>query len=350
MKRGRRLRLLCLAAGAVAALGTMPAMGAELPDEFLENPVLEDDASSDEIDQIIEDYFKQLEAGELGPEEEISSKKITDPPLKMEGHKDGGIRYTLPNGNLFISSVPKGMVSTRPVELSLPQGAVGVVQKDGEPFAVPDSWTFTETGSYQVTLLMYQASAENSTDYNVYEVNFPFVIAGKQDKNLGAIPAPEGFKITGVRKNGRLEAADSDVCVFLKGDGGFEILYTDVETGSMHFQTSFVRDTTAPFLSFSQETNGEALIGPVNFTPSEQDCRVVMSYNGSKSYVMGDTLTAPGSYELAVEDRSGNRRACHLKIRQTYKLVDYRVIITALLVLAGTVARLLFLRRNMRVL
>lgn len=374
MRRGRCIGLLWLITAAAAVLGAPPVLGAEIPepkafgpeipgleisgleipadigDEAPGYPEQEEEASPQEIDQIIEDYFKQIENGELNMGEDITSVKITDPPLKTAGAEHGGVRYTLPNGNSFVSSIPKGMVSAEPVELTLPQGALGLVQVNDGQASIPGSWHFTEPGGYRARLLFYQDPSKNSRDYNVYEVNFAFVITGKSSRNLSVVPAPEGFAITGVRKDGQMQDVENERCVFLEGDGRFEILYEDTETGSLHCQTSFVRDTTAPFLSFSRELGKEALTAPVNFTPSEPGCRISMSYNGNKSYVPGDTLTAAGSYDLAVEDGAGNRRSYHLWIRQTYKLVDYRVVIIALLAIAGTAARLLFLRRNMRVL
>ena len=374
MRRGRCTGLLWLITAAAVVLGATPVLGApvpgeeipgaevpgiealgvEIPEDIMDgisgNPEQEEEASPQEIDQIIEDYFKQIESGEIGTGEDVTSVKITDPPLKMARAENGGLRYTLPNGNSFVSSIPKGMVSGEPVDLTMVQGALGLVQVNGGQASVPSSWHFTEPGSYEARLLFYQDPSKRSQDYNVYEVNFAFVITGGSSRSLSAVPAPEGFAITGVRKDGRMQDVENERCVFLEGDGRFEILYEDTDTGGLHYQTSFVRDTTAPFLSFSKELGKGALTAPVNFTPSEPGCRISMSYNGNKSYVLGDTLTAAGSYDLAVEDSAGNQRSYHLRIRQTYKLMDYRVVIIALLAIVGTAARLLFLRRNMRVL
>lgn len=342
---------------------TVPGM--EMPEESLEDLISledyleaqnyqgqnqEDEVSSDEIDQIIEKYMEQIENGNLGTGEDVDSQKITDPPLKAERAGNGGVRYLLPNGIYFISSVPDGMISHEPVEFVLPGEILGVVKKDDGQTAVPGSWVFTEPGVYDVTLLFYQPPDRENLDYNVYEIHFSFTIIGRTTGNLGAVPAPEGFEIAGVRKDGRTQQVKNLSCVFLEGDGRYEVQYKQKEPGNLRFNTVFIRDTTAPFLSFSQDPGAGAMTAPVNFIPSEPGCRVSMSYNGNKSYVLGTTLTAAGNYELAVEDAAGNQRFYHLRIRQTYKLVDYRLIMITFLVLAAVTARLLFLRRSMKVL
>ena len=88
----------------------------------------------------------------------------------------------------------------------------------------------------------------------------------------------------------------------------------------------------------------------MKFYPSEENCRVTVSYNGSRGYAVGNELTAAGNYELSVEDGAGNRRVYHLRIRQTYDPVDRRVILAVLLMAAAAAVRLVLLRRDMRVL
>ena len=118
----------------------------------------------------------------------------------------------------------------------------------------------------------------------------------------------------------------------------------------MGMVTEFRRDTTAPFLSFSPEPEPGGISGPVEFYPSEQGCKVMMNYNGNRGYAAGSTLTAAGNYELSVEDEAGNSRTYHLKLRQTYNPVDWRIFAMVAVAAAAAVIRLLFLRRDMRVL
>lgn len=311
---------------------------------------LTDDGGSEDIDQIIADYFQQLEDGEISAGETVASEKIENPPLVMSLEGSGRIRYTLPNGGFYTASVPNGMITDQPVDIVIPGNGVGVVQRDDEIPELPESWHFTKDGVYHVTMLFYQLPYEGTEDYNVYEVDHWFVIAGTANGRLGAIPAPEGFRITEARRDGGRLEVENPACLFMDADGTYEVFYEDMEGLGIRRETVFRRDTTAPFLMFSQETGGEALTPPVEFAPSEPGSKIYISYNGNRSYAAGTTLTAPGSYGLEIMDEAGNSRLYHLRIRQVYKLADARVIVIALLFLCAVAARLLYLRRNMKVL
>ena len=75
-----------------------------------------------------------------------------------------------------------------------------------------------------------------------------------------------------------------------------------------------------------------------------------MNYNGSRGYAVSNSLTAAGSYELTVQDSVGNHRGYHIRIRQTYNLMDKRILLGILVLAAVAGVRLVFLRRNMKVL
>lgn len=315
-----------------------------------DNGSLLDDGDGDEIQQMIEDYFQQIEDGEISAGEPVVSEKIENPRLVMGLEDNGQIRYTLPNGSFYTASVPSGMITERPVDIVIPGNGVGVVQKDDNIPELPESWHFTEEGVYHVTMLFYQFPYQGKADYNVYEVNHWFVIAGKANGKLGAIPAPESFQITEARRDGtRLEPVNP-ACLFMDEDGVYEVFYEDTAGLGIQKKTVFYRDTTAPFLTFSQEMGQEALTPPVEFAPSEPGSKIYISYNGNRSYAAGTTLTAAGSYGLEIVDDAGNSRLYHLRIRQIYKLADTRVIVIALVFLCAVAARLLYLRRNMKVL
>ena len=50
-----------------------------------------------------------------------------------------------------------------------------------------------------------------------------------------------------------------------------------------------------------------------------------------------------------VEDAAGNRRSYYLRIRQTYDLLDPRLMAAGALILVGLAVWMVFLRRNMKV-
>lgn len=106
----------------------------------------------------------------------------------------------------------------------------------------------------------------------------------------------------------------------------------------------------APFLSFSGEMELEGITGPVEIYPSEPDCQIFINYNGNHGYAAGSVLTAAGNYELSVKDDAGNERVYHFRIRQTYSLIDRRIIVAGIMVLVLGAVRFAALRRNMRIL
>lgn len=317
--------------------------------EYLDGLEGQEEVSDEELDKALEEYFRELDGGSW-QQEDIGAEKITDPVLKMETISTGNFKYTLPNGNYFISSVPCGMISAGPVDLELPGGTVGLVQKDDVKEAFPDSWHFTERGVYYVRLLILQPPGDPAVDYSIYEVNFYFTIIGGTDNSLGAVPAPEGFAITGVRLDGKPQRVEQERCYFLRGDGYYEVEFEARGDAHALARTAFMRDTTAPFLSFSREMEPGGIPGEVEFYPSETGCRVLMHYNGNRGYAVSNRLTAAGNYELTVEDKAGNSRIYHVKLRQTYKLIDWRLIAAGAAAAVFAAVRLLMARRDMKVL
>lgn len=309
---------------------------------------LEEDISDEEIEQILNEYLKNIDGEELETEFMVSSKVI-DPVMEMKP-EEGKFRYILPNGNYFISSVPNGMISAEAIDFQLPEGTIGLVWKDDVSLTVPNSWHFSQKGNYHVRLLILQLPGDMRVDYNIYEVNFYFTIIDRKDNTLGAVTAPNGFVITGVRLDGKLQEIEQKRCFFLKGDGYYEFQFESLEYEGVLASTAFIRDTRAPFLSFSKELKPEGVSEPVEFYPSEQGCQIYMNYNGSRGYAVSNSLTAAGNYELTVEDSTGNQRGYHIRIRQTYNLIDKRILLGIAVLGVAAGVRLVFLRRNMRVL
>lgn len=333
----------------LASQTTVPPQTENAQDsDFSDISDYEGDVTEDELDQALEEYINQMDMGAL-IQENGTAGKVEDPVLKTEPEQ-GKFKFTLPNGNSFISSVPNGMITSGAVDMEVPEGTVGLVNvnDEGEKFA--GSWHFTEPGNYVLRLLMYQQPGGMAADYNLYEVHFYFTILDKRDNTLGVFPAPEGFIIKEVKRDGKPLKLQGDRYCFLGSDGDYEIRCEWEQQEGIFADTGFTRDTTAPFLSFSEELKPEGVTGPIEFYPSEPDCRVFMNYNGNHGYAVGNVLTVAGNYELSVEDEAGNRRTYHLRLRQTYNPIDWRVILAAAAVLLAAGIRLVMLRRDMRIL
>ena len=318
-------------------------------DELEELEELEEEMSDEELNQALEEYFQGID-GRTAEQDAVTPERVTDPAVRVETVRSGDFKYTLPNGNYFISSVPSGMITSGPVDFYAPEGVVGLVERDDVKVAFPDSWHFTEKGVYHMMFLVLQPPGDAAIDYIIYEVNFYFTIIGGMENSLGAVPAPEGFVINGARMDGKNQKVEQERCYFISGDGYYEIGFEAQGDLKASARTEFTRDTMAPFLSFSREIEPEGITGEVEFYPSEPGCRVYMHYNGNRGYAATNRLTAAGVYELSVEDKAGNSRIYHVRLRQTYSLVDWRVFGAAAVLAVFGLVRLLMVRRDMRVL
>ena len=335
--------LLVFAGCPVFSAWAAPQTEVDAADDFSSETI-----SDEELEALVNEYLETMEQGEES-QYPTTSETILLSGLPMEDNGKGKLRYTLPNQETFVASVPNGMITEKRVRFEFPDGFIGTVQKDGgEPSVIKDG-LFTEPGVYQLKLLFFQSPSPEILDNNVYEVRYSFTIIGEKDRKLGVVTAPEQFRISEVIKNGIPQSDVNPQFYFLMEDGAYEIRYQDQNTGMIHLKTSFVRDTTAPFLDFSRDITQRDVAGPVEFTTSEPNSTVTVTYNGSRGQMETNTLTSGGFYRLEVQDSTGNSRCYQLTIRQTYKLFDTRLIILTLIFLAGLAGRLLFLRRNMKV-
>lgn len=333
--------------GTVSGEGTEESQDLDDEDDF-DLSDYEGDVTEDELDRALEEYIRQMDMDSLIQNGEAAGK-VEDPDLRLE-EEGGRFKYTLPNGNFFVSSVPNGMITSGAVDLELSEGTVGLISFNDEAETFTNFWHFTKKGSYCVRLLMFQQPGGMAADYNLYEVHFYFTIIGEKDNTLGAFTAPEGFDIKEVRRDNKPLTTGNGRCFFLGEDGYYEIRCESKELEGIYVETRFTRDTTAPFLSFSEEGGREGTPGPIEFFPSEENCVIYMSYNGNRGYAVGNVLSAAGSYELSIEDAAGNRRVYNLRIRQTYDLMDKRLLLLVLVFLAVAAGRLAAARRDMRVL
>lgn len=325
-----------------------PGATETLPEPDVEQLLDESEPSDEELDQMVDQYLEMMGNGDamVG---DVKSETIVDPRLKIDPASWGKVRYTLPNKSSFTTTAPNGMITTEDVSFEFSGNVMAVVHKDDEASKLVDEPQFTEPGSYHLRLLFYQTAVQESTDFNVYEVNYYFTIIGKSDGTLGVITAPKDFRISEAKKDGVPLPIIGSESVFLEEDGIYEIWYQDLQTGTVHVSTRFERDTTAPFLTFSKELTGEALVGPVEYYPSERGATVTLTYNGNRGPAVTNELTSGGLYQLEVTDQVGNTRYYQVNIRQTFDLIDARLIILALILLGAMGLRLLFLRRDMRV-
>ena len=307
-----------------------------------------DDYENEDLEQLTEQYMEMFKNKDYTVET-FPGEMIENPRMQMKMSEDGRFRYILPNGEYYEVTIPNGMITSSPVRFYPSSQVAAVITKDGESTSIFNSWNFTEPGNYQVKMLFYNLGSDNYEDIRVYEVYHYFTIVGRKVNHLGAVPAPDGFEIVDAKKDGIQQPIKDPKCLFLEGDGIFEIRYRDIATGSMYVSTSFERDTIAPFLEFSTDITKGPVKGSVEFSKSDVGDQVYLYYNGNASLITGNSLTSAGKYTLKVSDEVGNSRMYSLEIKQTYRMFETKTIILALIFLLGVGARFLLLSRDMKV-
>ena len=337
-----------------------PVYATEITDEMMEQALLEefgnlddmedidDDYYDMDIDQFADEYLKKIENGEI-EFENLEMKQITDPPMTMSIAEDGNIRYTLPNGDFFEVTAPNGIITGNAVEFYPASEVAAVVTKDGESSSLFKSWRFSEPGKYHVQMIFYRFEEDSYEENEIYEVNFYFTITGKTTGDIGAVPAPNGFEIISAKKDGVPLTIETPSCLFLDGDGLFEIRYRDLETQSVYATSTFERDTIAPFLTFSKDLGNGKVKGPIAFSKSDVSDRVYLSYNGYTSETVINEFAEAGKYGLEVVDAAGNKRHYYFEITRKSGLFNTKMIILAVIILLGSGARYLLLKKEMEV-
>lgn len=307
-----------------------------------------DDYDNEDLYELTEQYMEMFQNGDYSVET-YENALIRNPDIQMQMTDEGKIRYVLPNGEYYESTVPNGMITSDSVRMSPSSQVAAVVTRDGESSHIFNSWNYTEPGNYHIKMLFYNLDSDNYEDIKVYEVSHYFTIVGKKVNHIGVVPAPEGFEIVSVRKDGIQQTTDNPRYVFLEGDGIFEFRYRDQKTNSIYAATCFERDTVAPFLEFSKDITMGPVKGPVEFYKSDINDQVHLYYNGNSSLISNNTLSSPGQYTLMVVDDVGNNRLYNLEIEQSYRIFETKTIILALIFLLGVGVSILLPKRGMKV-
>lgn len=309
---------------------------------------ISDDYENEDLEQLTRQYMEMFKNQDYSVET-FPGEMIKNPRMQMRMSEQGRFRYILPNGEYYEVTAPNGMITSNPVRFHVSSEVAAVITKDGESTSILNSWNFTEPGNYQVKMLFYSLGSDNYEDIQIYEIYHYFTIVGRKESQIGAVPAPDGFEIVDVKKDGIRQPVGDAKCAFLEGDGIFEIRYRDIGTGTMYVSTVFERDTIAPFLEFSTDITNGPVKGPVKFYKSDVSDQVYLYYNGNASLITESNLTSAGKYTLRVSDEVGNSRMYDLEIKQTYRIFETKTIILALIFLLGVGARFLLLSRDMKV-
>lgn len=285
------------------------------------------------------DYLEDLQFASL----------IKDPEMKINYDSDSGmLAYAFPNGEQYLVSVPSGALSKDNVKIELSSNMTATVSFNDTILTGIDEYVFSEVGTYAVNIVCYSADF-NSADVNTYSGTYYFTIIGSTISNINILNAPVGYQIANLSCDGNELQSKSEKAYALRKDGIYECTFASIEDESIQYQITFVRDTTAPFLTFAKELEDTVEV-PLTFYRSEPNAKVVIRTDGIDTIAVTDTIKTSGYYNITVSDEAGNSRMYHVQLERTYKLVNIKTIVLFVVLLAGLGLYLIKTRKNMQIL
>ncbi len=301
------------------------------------------------------DYAATLER--MDPEnlvvvENPALELTVEEPSLLQGQQGGRrFRYMLPSGESFVMNVPQGGWSRGEVKLETSPGLnVYMVRLDGEPLDFSDGMTFNQTGSYEILV----RDNELGTSGNVsYSVTICFTLYVSKTMNISHINAPMGLRLAAAYRDG-VEASSQEGIIgsdfiHLEADGSWVLEFAD-PAGNVVWDMELERDATAPYLRFSQETDGKTLAEAVSFTPSEVDAQIHIYRNGERAVASKNQIAVNGVYHIEVMDGAGNVRDYDFSVGIRHTLKDKKLVIIPVVLLLAAGAVLLYWRKNIQVL
>lgn len=277
-----------------------------------------------------------------------NAKTIYNPPMERTYQESTAMfTYILPNQSSFQTSVPNAMMAEGPVTFLPMKNAYIVVTRNGMMEKEAEDGSYTKPGDYKFKMTVFPEGYRGQ-DMNYYQVQFAFRILSEVVSDITLYSPPEGFYITEVTYDGKKRAPENPEWEFLYRDGDYTVRMLDQETGRISCESSFVRDTTAPFLIFTPEIEADRMREPVMLTASEPGVRLQAFYNGAEGVLASNVISAEGRYSFYISDSAGNTRYYKLNMEGQAKGPDWRTVILTIIGAAGLIGYLIYQRRHMR--
>ncbi|MCR5626189.1 MAG: hypothetical protein K6F99_02615 [Lachnospiraceae bacterium] len=246
----------------------------------------------------------------------LKYEKIENPELTVSYNADTKeFRYSYPDGSSFLMNIPFGSFSNDSVYIKTIQGgsthsSIKDYLLEGKSFIEQngdDGISGIETvafGSYGVSL---EAGSYEELHGKHYTSHISFRVVDK-DKPLqiNMLRPPYGYRIKSLELNGNPVDTKDDYMI-LKSDGDYSAVFTSASIkNAPELTVSFKRDTTAPYMIFSENIEKE-VNNTLYFTPSEEDAFFSLTLNGEEMDTTDlEGVAANGSYSLTVSDTYGN--------------------------------------------
>lgn len=227
--------------------------------------------------------------------------------LRVSYNSIEGYRYTFPDANSLIISVPDGATTSDAVRIQNPGYMVVKVLRDGEANLEATPEYYVDPGYYTVEFRSMSVN-QNAMQVNDYESTIHFTIEeSKYTKNAERV-APRGFSVSNVKIDGDTQLIGARQHEYTADrDGNYQITYVNDEDSTVTYTEEFSLDTAAPEVTFSQPIDKKVFI-PVQMECRDPEATVHVVKNGIELEYTGE-LTTGGLYTITAVDKAGNENS-----------------------------------------
>ena len=223
------------------------------------------------------------------------------------------ITYVQPNPFGALEGVVNGGYTNGAVSFVWTDEAVVVLEKDGEIVAYASGNKLTEDGVYKITFENFDGYKATYT-FTIDTAKPEVVVSGADNgrtvsANVKATISEAGLTAELFKDGNSLGSYVSDTVI--SESGSYTLVVTDLANNKT--EVSFEIDK---FVDFAINVNENGLSNSVTATANE-DVSIVFTKDGEVAeYTLGDAITAPGKYTLALTDKLGNKSEISFEIVQ----------------------------------
>ena len=310
-----------------------PTQVDKFPDLSEENTLPLPAVNPEDSDAIQIDRFTGEELGSKNSE--VGGNRVTINNTVAYDREKRAYVYYVGNDEVF-SNAASGMILAEPVWLTIPDGIVLHLYKNGKLLENANISNISEPGAYTLT----GDEVTNSTEI------MHFTIVSSITGQLSRFQVPDGFVIsTALLNGGKISAARTYVDLTTEGD--YDISYRCPVTEGVYMFRITV-DHTPPVLALAEIRDDGTSKGPVDISDLEEGAQIGIWLDNEKiSYE--PVLTRSGRYRIVVTDAAGNMSTYNFMIRIYYNTNSMIFFAAILAIGLGVGIYALYSRRHVRI-
>lgn len=300
------------------------------PEDLIFDP--NDDVTDEEISEMIEQTGANL-AATSGFVDGVQVSPYTGFSSSFE---NANMMYsiTLASGEKIITNVPSGALVNGGVIMTVPDGVLTTVYKDGEMMSEETSLNFSEPGIYKVCFY-----AESTQFYRFYpnEESYPFYtfrIVGQAVNDIDVFTAPAGCKIVAVEdsvgsvsdENGNKEFQIDNFWMEEEGHYAFSV-FDPVANGT--YTVVINRDLTAP------EAHVNTTKATADIYLDSADIANVDIYRNGELIQYSNNIVGKGNYTVQVYDYAGNVSTYAFTLADAFNQGTFFAVLLSVLIILG---------------